>query len=165
MLVLVIGKTHILWSLLTCTGHRWNRISRFRPPWKRCAWASRPRSSSAPSMRETLPSQLGSPRSQSSLFPEGTHSATSTPHVTCTEVQHSFLTIYATLWKAVITLVPYDCRDGWEQQNPSRSSERSSDCLWQMEMKNLSLFGDPWGFGHLGRPKLSWFFLQWEAEL
>lgn len=32
------------------------------------------------------------------------------------------------------------CRDGWEQQNQSRSNKRSSDHLWQMEARNLSLF-------------------------
>lgn len=49
--------------------------------------------------------------------------------------------------------------DGWEQQHQSRSNKCSSDHLWQMETRNLSLFGDPWGFGHFRRrPKPSWFF-------
>lgn len=57
-------------------------------------------------------------------------------------------------------------RDGWEQQNQSRSNKRSSDHLWQMEVRNLSLFGDSWRFGHFReKPKPSWFFLQWEAKL
>ena len=60
------------------------------------------------------------------------------------------------LWQAVVNPVPY----GWEQQNQTRANKHSSDHLWQMQTRNLSLFGDPWGFGHFrGRPKPSWFFL------
>lgn len=118
-------------------------------------------------MRETLWSCLGLPHSKSSIFPTSTHSATLTPLVTCTAVHRPFLTIYAALWNVAITLMQYDVEmSGSRRTRGLTNLTHSSDCLWQMEMRNLTHFGEPWRFGHFrGSPKLRWFFLQWEAEL
>lgn len=90
---------------------------------KRRVWASSSRSSSAPSMRETLPSCLRSPASPAFSLSE----LILPPPVICAAVQHSFLTVYATLWQDTITLVPYGI--GMGGSSGRTRADQKSACL------------------------------------